>query len=396
MSPVRLKYAARLNCRTLSEETSPGRRLRYIDIEAVGPGVLIESPTEMTFGEAPSRARRLVAAGDTIVSTVRTYLRAIWPVTDPSDDLVVSTGFAVVTPGKTILPCYLAWALQASSFVEEVVARSVGVSYPAINPSELGDIGITLPSIERQRAVCDHLDRETTRIDKLVAAKERLHQLLEDRLQAELDDRIWAGHPRTIQLARVARRIDVGIAEAATHAYADVGIPLLRSTNIRANGIDVKNILYIEPWFADRNRSKTIRMNDILTVRTGNTGVSALVPQQFDGAQCFTQLITTIRAPNVAAFYCYALNSGPTRAYFRSVGWGSAQDNISVPLLSRAPVPLVEPTSQQIAVAAIRRAESRVTLALALLRRQMTLLAERRRALITAAVNDQVPIFNVP
>src|SRR5437870_3994872 len=107
---MRLKRIARLNARKLSEDTEPDKSFRYIDIEAVGEGELVEPPQYMTFREAPSRARRLVAASDTIVSTVRTYLRAIWPVQPPTEDLVVSTGFAVVSPAPSIYPRYLTWA----------------------------------------------------------------------------------------------------------------------------------------------------------------------------------------------------------------------------------------------------------------------------------------------
>lgn len=77
---VPLKYIAGINERALSEDTEPDRQLRYIDISAVGRGGLVAEPEEMRFEDAPSRARRLVRHGDTILSTVRTYLRAVWPV----------------------------------------------------------------------------------------------------------------------------------------------------------------------------------------------------------------------------------------------------------------------------------------------------------------------------
>ena len=111
----------------------------------------------MTFAEAPARARRLVQSGDTIVSTVRTYLRAVWPVQGETGDLIVSTGFAVLSPGPRLDCRYLGWVAQSDPVIEEIVARSVGVSYPAINGSEIGDIpvqGETVPEIKEtvQRA----------------------------------------------------------------------------------------------------------------------------------------------------------------------------------------------------------------------------------------------------
>src|SRR5207253_325427 len=92
----------------------------------------------------------------------------------------------------------------------------------------------------------------------------------------------WLGeipaHWRFVQFKHVTTRIDVGIAEAATHAYSVAGVPLIRSANLRAGVIDTSDMLFIEEWFAERHRSKYLLAGDIVSVRTGNTGVSAVLP----------------------------------------------------------------------------------------------------------------------
>ena len=72
-----LKYLAECNRRVLLENTRPDYRFRYVDIGSVSYENGIEEYQEMVFEDAPSRARRLVNLGDTIISTVRTYLKAI-------------------------------------------------------------------------------------------------------------------------------------------------------------------------------------------------------------------------------------------------------------------------------------------------------------------------------
>ena len=176
-----LKYLARINERALPATTDPDRELRYVDIGSVGRGKLVQQPEQIRFANAPSRARRLVRDGDTIVSTVRTYLRAVWPIRGAADDLVVSTGFAVLTPTK-VDPRYFSWWVTSDTFIDEVVARSVGVSYPAINASELGDLRVRVPSPAEQRAIADYLDTETNHIDTLITKKRRLIELLDHRL----------------------------------------------------------------------------------------------------------------------------------------------------------------------------------------------------------------------
>src|SRR5207248_7093962 len=143
----------------------------------------ITTVEECNFEDAPSRARRIVHNGDTIVSTVRTYLRAIASISALSDDVIVSTGFAVVRP-RRITPQFLSYALRENSFVETVVARSVGVSYPAINASVVGTRSNPLPSCDEQLAIANFLDRKTAELDALVAKKHALIEKLKEKRSA--------------------------------------------------------------------------------------------------------------------------------------------------------------------------------------------------------------------
>ena len=93
---MRLKYFTSINDEALPETTDPGFEMSYVDISSVDQIRGIVAVEEMVFEDAPSRARRVVRDGDTIVSTVRTYLRAIAPVSNPASNTIVSTGFAVV------------------------------------------------------------------------------------------------------------------------------------------------------------------------------------------------------------------------------------------------------------------------------------------------------------
>jgi type I restriction enzyme S subunit len=190
----RLKYAASINDEALPESTSQDFEFRYVDIGSVDAVDGIKSVEEMVFENAPSRARRVVRDGDTIVSTVRTYLRAIAPITKPVANLIVSTGFAVVRP-RSVRARYLSYALRESSFVETLVARSVGVSYPAVNASEVVAIPIPLPSADEQQAIADYLDRETARIDALVAKKRELIEKLKEKRTALISRTVTRGLP---------------------------------------------------------------------------------------------------------------------------------------------------------------------------------------------------------
>jgi type I restriction enzyme S subunit len=163
-----LKAVAQVNPESLTEATEPTYEFDYIDIGSVDSLAGIVDPSSTTFGEAPSRARRIIRSGDVLVSTVRTYLRAIARCPRHPRPLVASTGFAVLRP-VGVDPSYLYWWLRSTGFVEQVVAQSVGVSYPAINASEIADLTVAFPSLDEQRTIAASLDASSTRIQELAA-----------------------------------------------------------------------------------------------------------------------------------------------------------------------------------------------------------------------------------
>lgn len=167
----RLKFFTSCNDEVLSESTPKEQIIRYVEISDVDSVHGIKGSTEYTFQDAPSRARRIVKKNDVIISTVRTYLKAITRITE--DGLIVSTGFAVIRPRK-VDPSFLSYLLLNEGFIGEVISKSVGVSYPAINTSDLLNIRITLPSNEEQRVIAAYLDHKVGQIDAVIAEKEAM------------------------------------------------------------------------------------------------------------------------------------------------------------------------------------------------------------------------------
>ena len=181
---MRLKHWVTVNDVVLSETTDPQFEFRYLEITGVRTGTLAEEPKLVRFGTAPSRARRIVRTGDTILSTVRTYLRAVWFADDVTDaPLVCSTGFAVLTPRPGVVPKFLGYLAQSKFFTDRVAAESSGTAYPAIAESRLGAFHVAVPPAFEQHAIADFLDRETAKIDAVVAkAQEAIERLKEYRV----------------------------------------------------------------------------------------------------------------------------------------------------------------------------------------------------------------------
>ena len=124
-----LKYTVKINQDSLPENTHDDYEIQYIAIGNVNQDGLVNHPKVMSFGISPSRARRVVKKGDTIVSTVRTYLKAIAYINSEDENLIASTGFAVLTPTNLMYAMYLYYLISTQQIIDTISSLSVGVSY---------------------------------------------------------------------------------------------------------------------------------------------------------------------------------------------------------------------------------------------------------------------------
>lgn len=199
-----LKRWVTINARTLGEKTSPDFEFRYVDIGAVKIGGLVRELERLRFAAAPSRARRVLRRGDTIISTVRTYLKAIWFVNENADDLIASTGFAVMTPGRNVEPEYLAYVVQSTGFVDRVTANSIGIAYPAIAETVLGRFSVAMPpAVEEQQGIVARIKQEIAPLDQAIEQardeikliREYRDRLIADVVTGQVDVRGWVPGP---------------------------------------------------------------------------------------------------------------------------------------------------------------------------------------------------------
>lgn len=306
---------------------------------------------------------------------------------------------------------FLKYLFDATTTKDYVATRANGLTRVGLSQSALDSMPTAVPPIEERLAIASFLDRETAKIDALVAEQERLIALLKEKRQAVISHAVtkglnpdapmkdtgveWIGeipaHWENATLVRIASRVVVGIAEAATHAYVDDGVPILRSTNIRPGKI-AGEVLRVDRVFAGDREAKLLRAGDLVTVRTGNAGVTAVIYPELDGCQCFTMLITTLLPGNHSEFYQFWMNALPSQRYFSLEGWGTAQTNISVPILKALPIP-IPPISEQMAVVRyLHEVLAEYDALVEEAQNTIQLFNERRRALITAAVTGQIDV----
>ncbi|TXG95955.1 MAG: restriction endonuclease subunit S, partial [Rhodocyclaceae bacterium] len=189
-----IKIVATFNDDVLPDSTAADTPISYVDISSVSYAAGIGSTEEMLFGNAPSRARRKAKVGDVVISTVRTYLKAVAAVDAAHADCVYSTGFAVLRSRTGhIEPNFLKWLALNELFIQSVESHSEGLSYPAINAPELVNLKTVMPSLPEQATIAVTIDRETARFDALIAKKTRFIELLKEKRQALITHAVTKG-----------------------------------------------------------------------------------------------------------------------------------------------------------------------------------------------------------
>jgi type I restriction enzyme S subunit len=133
---------AEVNEQSLTAENGV-EEIVYIDIASVSTAC-IDSKVRVHLDVAPSRARRIVRHGDIIWSSVRPNRRSYALVLDPEPNLIVSTGFAVLTPHK-VPYSYLYFATTTDSFAEYLTNHATGAAYPAVNTEDFEKARLLLP-----------------------------------------------------------------------------------------------------------------------------------------------------------------------------------------------------------------------------------------------------------
>jgi type I restriction enzyme, S subunit len=418
---TRLKYIASINDEALPETTSPEAELAYVDIGSIDPARGIVDVERFAFDDAPSRARRIVRDGDSIISTVRTYLHAIAPIVDPPSNLIVSTGFAVVRP-RSVDSKFLSYAVREKRFVETIVARSVGVSYPAANADDIASIELPLPNALEQELIATYLDDQVSRVDRLIAKKRALIERLREKRGALISETVTRGLPPEVARAAglnphpklkpsgidwigeipkhwttpplYARyRVDLGKMLDENRITGEYLLSYLRNIDVQWDGINVADLPEMDILPVEFPRY-TIKEGDLLICEGGEVGRAAIVPAQATGLG-FQKALHRVRPGHnteVPRFLYYTLLWVSGSGVFMADGNPNTISHLTAEKLRRYRFPC-PPMAEQSRIAEFLDVETeKLDNMIGKIREAIDRLREYRMALITAAVTGKVDL----
>lgn len=150
--------------------------INYIDISSVNAG-FFDAPRKIKLSEAPSRAKRLLKDGDTVISSVRPYLKAYFYFKATNPYTVASTGFAILSP-KKIDPRFLYYVTTNDNYIQFLTNNCTGSAYPAFNPEVIEKSIVYIPdNIAEQLRIAEILSSLDDKIELNLEMNKTLEEM---------------------------------------------------------------------------------------------------------------------------------------------------------------------------------------------------------------------------
>lgn len=368
---------------------------KVADISAASGDGRLRAPASSISRETATRLRAAVLPeGATVLPKIGAALlgnrRAMTTMPSCIDNNVLA-----LVPSAAIFPRFAYYVMMIVDAAEFALPGPV----PSLDVGALLRRQLLVPPLTVQHKIADYLDRETARIDALIAAKRRMVELLADRwhqhliLSLRLSGEIAPVGPRLRSLAQVA----LGRQRTPGQNDGPHMVRYLRAANVKDGQLDLDDVK--EMNFAPAEQSTfALRSGDILITEGAGSlaavGATAIYRGEFGGVVCFQNTLIRMRPrPHVSAEYLlWWCRAAYHAGLFAGIAGGANIFHVSAERIKGLRGRFPERKEQKLIAARVRKEETGYLSLRDALNAQLDLLHERRQALITAAVTRQLDI----
>lgn len=327
--------------------------------------------------------------------------------------LVSNQTFIGIVPGRGYKPEYLYYLLQASS--EHLNSIGTGAIQSYLSRDDFRRLRLPKPPITEQDLIGNFLDRETAKIDALIAEQQRLIELLQEKRQAVISHAVtkglnpnapmkdagveWLGEvPGHWRVSEARREIEFLTSGSRGWAdfYSDEGPIFLRIANLTRDKIELKldNIQRVSPPIGAEGARTEVKSGDVLFSITAYLGSVAVVPTNFEKAYvsqhvCLARLNRLNLSPKWLA---YSVLSSSGKAHLEANSYGGTKVQLGLDDIKSFPLAFPSPQEQEEIIKKLEESLRRLDELKSKANENIDLLQERRSALISAAVTGQIDI----
>jgi type I restriction enzyme S subunit len=378
---------------SLKGNTSKDYEFDYISLSDVDSDDFKIEATRQVFGNAPSRARRIVKKGDILMSTVRPNLQGFSLIRNDVKDLIASTGFAVIT-AKECSNEYLFQFLFSSGIERQFYQLLVGSNYPAINSSDVRKLKIPLPPLPEQTAIAQLLstwDNAITKTQALIAQKEErkkwlMQNLLTGKMRLKINDELKIDNGELnnrsltdLILGELGKIVSGGTPSTTDEKFWDGKINWVTPTEI--TGLKGEKYLFktkrkITEAGLKNSSAEIIPENSILITTRATIGELAINKVPVTTNQGFKSIIPDLSKINTEYLF-YLLQT--QKQQLKSFATGSTFFEISKADIINFPLSIINSLSEQTAIAQVLQAADKE---IQLLKTKCNKLKEQKKGLM--------------
>lgn len=296
---------------------------------------------EIVSGSEIGSTKQIVAPNDVLLSKIVPHIRRAWVVSELNGPRQIASGEWIPFRSNRFNPSYLRHVLISDDFHVRFMQTVAGVggSLLRARPAQVANISIPLPPLPEQRRIAAILDQA----DALRAKRRKALAKVDEMAQAIFlemfgDPQGNAKKWQTSFCSELCQRINVGVVIKPASHYCDAGVPAIRGTNIKSNGIDLTDLVYFSKQDSDGPLSKSrLCTGDLVIVRTGQPGLAAIVPPELNGANAIDVIIVTPKTEHISpVFMRELLNSDGGKQMILKHSRGQVQQHFNVGSLSSA------------------------------------------------------------
>jgi type I restriction enzyme S subunit len=291
-----------------------------------------------------------------------------------------------------------------------------GTAQPFVKVSDTLARKWIFPPATEQRTIAAFLERETAKIDILIADQYRLIALLKEKRQAVISHAVtrgldpdapmkpsdvkWLGdvpeHWEIRSLSSATTKITNGYVGPTRDILVESGVRYLQSLHIKGNQIRFDTPYYVSPEWSEQHSKSVLEGGDVLIVQTGDIGQVAVVPEEFAGCNCHALIVVAPdRSILMGEWLSWCLNSAYGFHKLLSIQTGALHPHLNCGNVKFVRIPLPSLAEQAQIVEYISQAENEHSSLIAEAERAVALLHERRIALISAAVTGKIDVRNL-
>ncbi|WP_020078394.1 restriction endonuclease subunit S [Klebsiella aerogenes] len=315
----------------------------YVDIGSINRDLkCIESPQKLIGKDAPSRARKVISAGDILVSLTRPNLNAVAMVPFELENQIATTGFEVIKP-ILVDSRYIFALTRSKDFIDSISGAVQGALYPAAKSSDVQDYTFLLPPLAEQNIIADKLDVLLSQVETTKKRLRRIPDLLKRFRQSVLtyavSGRLTSETPaeeilkNTIKFEDILKdkkHLSYGVLKPGD--FDPNGVPMLRVMDIGEWGqFNDTDVFKISKNLSREFKRTIVEVGDIVLSVMATIGRPAIIPPKFDGANV-NRALAVIKLKNdiVPEYIQLQLLSPNFQSAFVDKQIGSAQKRINL------------------------------------------------------------------